>query len=479
MIEREGCGEKMQGSERFKISLSLLAFTCLANVLILANPGFFNHDEWQKYDSLSTYDFAEYIRQYGQLRAGPDFGFPVRPLGFIQQGISALFMHDFPFVAHAIDVLIHAAVVLVLWHLLLICLVDRRRATWAAGLFAISPLTVLSTGWVGASFDRWYVLFSLLCACVFVRAIRDGVTWWRSALLFLASAAAITSKETSVMLPVMLAGLYLFLCVQGQCKFELRAPVLALGSVSLPILVYLIIRMPALYASFFSGTHGAYAPSSGNLLANLKAYFAQPFLMGTVDLASSKLLPSWVWALALGFHVLVTICLALRCGLKVLLFYVFGYLVFLLPVLPVPIQGAHYLYASAIPFSLALVYALLPSRTDKVLRYAGLLLPVAFLWAHSAEMQTGLYSFGQCQRRFLDTLDTHLSASELRGRGEVDLVIEPGALGYLALQSTFARSPYTGARGFKLAIHDGSEIPAGGADQAVLIMRKTCQVEYR
>lgn len=479
MIERNGYGENMQGAKRFKMSLSLFAFTFLANILILANPGFFNHDEWQKYDSLTTYNFAEYIRQYGQLRAGPDFGFPVRPLGFIQQGFSALFMQDFPFVAHAIDVLIHAAVVLVLWHLLLSCFVDRRRATWVAALFAVSPLTVLSTGWVGASFDRWYVLFTLLCACVFVTAIRQGMTWGRGALLLLASAAAITSKETSVMLPVMLAGLYLFLCVQGHCKFELRTPMLALGSVSLPILGYLIVRMPALYASFFSGTHGAYAPSSGNLLVNLKAYFAQPFLIGTIDLASSRLLPSWVWALALGLHTLVIARLVRRHGWKALLFYAFGYLVFLLPVLPVPIQGAHYLYASAIPFSLALVYALLPARTDKVLRYAGMFLPVAFLLTHSAEMQAGLYSFGQCQRRFLDTLDTHLSASELRGRSEVDLFIEPGALGYLALQSTFARSPYTGGRGFKLVVHDGEEVPAGGPGQAVLLMRNTCQVEYR
>ncbi|MFN9966095.1 MAG: UbiA family prenyltransferase, partial [Lysobacteraceae bacterium] len=138
-------------------------------MLVLANPGFFNHDEWQRLDEIERYGFRDYASRYGALQAGPDFGFPVRPLGFLQQGVSALFMKTVPLVPHLIDVLIHGIAVVQVFLLGGVFGAPRKRAMAAALLFALSPLTTLSVGWVGASFDRWYVIF-VLAAVAFARA---------------------------------------------------------------------------------------------------------------------------------------------------------------------------------------------------------------------------------------------------------------------------------------------------------------------
>lgn len=459
--------------------LWLLAITFLTNILIVANPGFYSHDEWQKYDSLQQYDFLEYIRQYGVLRAGPDFGFPVRPLGFIQQGFGALFMQHAPFITHGLDVLIHGVVVVVLFRFLLACGTDRRKAGYVAALFAISPLTTFSTGWVGASFDRLYILFGLLAAWVFVLSLQRGMSPFKALLLLLLSACAILSKETAVMTPLMLAGLSLFMAATGTIAFNLRRTFVALTCVSVPIALYLLIRAPALYASFFSHVHGAYAPSSINLEKNLLLYAAQPFFIGTADLASAQLLPMWRWILALGMHIALVLVLGFRFNWKIAGFYIFAYFVYLIPVLPVPIQGAHYLYGSAVPFSIAFGYALLPDSGGIVRTYLiGFIVLLLILSAHAFEIQATLYTHGVCQRRFLDTLDSHLDPFELKGNKEVAVYVQEGAPGYIARQATFARSPYTDGTGIGVSIHDPAAGDLSKRPASALLMHTNCEVSY-
>jgi hypothetical protein len=50
---------------------------------------------------------------YTTLRPGPEFGYPLRPLGFLEQGIAARWMQSAPWVSHLLSVVNHAVVALV------------------------------------------------------------------------------------------------------------------------------------------------------------------------------------------------------------------------------------------------------------------------------------------------------------------------------------------------------------------------------
>jgi hypothetical protein len=49
-----------------------------------------------------------YIGKFGILRESASFGTPVRPLGFIQQGLTAYWMNSASQLAYLFDVMLHA-----------------------------------------------------------------------------------------------------------------------------------------------------------------------------------------------------------------------------------------------------------------------------------------------------------------------------------------------------------------------------------
>jgi hypothetical protein len=73
-------------------SVALVAFTLVFHLGILANPGFYSHDEWEKFDQLRQHGFWGAARGYLHLQPGAEFGYPVRPIGFVQQLFSAQWM---------------------------------------------------------------------------------------------------------------------------------------------------------------------------------------------------------------------------------------------------------------------------------------------------------------------------------------------------------------------------------------------------
>jgi hypothetical protein len=86
-------------------ALGLVALTLLAHAVILATPGFYSHDEWQKFDHIRLHGFSAFARAYGIPQPGPEFGYPVRPIGFVQQGFAALWMQSAPLASHLVSVL--------------------------------------------------------------------------------------------------------------------------------------------------------------------------------------------------------------------------------------------------------------------------------------------------------------------------------------------------------------------------------------
>jgi hypothetical protein len=435
--------------KRWRPILTLIALTFAAHVLVLANPGYFSHDEWQRADEVEAYGLVNYFDLYTKIHAGPNFGFPVRPIGFVQQGISAIWMQSTPIIPHGIDVALHAAVVLLLWSLLVRVGFGRRRALLAGAFFAISPLATVSVGWVGASFDRWYVFFSLICAYGLVIAAREGLRVTAIALVLLGGAGAILSKEAAIALPAALLVMAYSLRLASRSEYQVRPALGAIALSALPVFAYLAIRWPAIQSTL-SGHGGSYTLAPGKIPGNVLVYLAQPFHLRAVELKSFPLLPRWEFWLALALHVLLMTGLWRRFGWRVLLAYVGGYFVFLLPVLPLPTLAAHYLYASGIPFAIALGLLLVPQAeagVSKKLRQRSMAfvgVVMIFLAGRSLFIQQEIYSVGKCQAVFLASFSPMAAEAIAGGSNRLHVTAAPGAREFVALRALFGRDAFSG-----------------------------------
>ena len=443
---------------------------------IIANPGYFSHDEWDRVDYLERFGLRGYMALFVPVQAGPEFGHPVRPIGFIQQGLSALWMSSAPVVVHGIDVLLQTAIALLLLWALLSLRAGRAFAMLAALAFALSPLTTGAVGWMGASFDQWYTLF-LIAACWLATLLyRDGLSPGRLAGLLLLAAGAILSKEAAVVLPglVVVALLSFHVLTKAEAVHLRRATILVLVSL-LPILAYLLIRLPALMVTLGGGGHSAYSPSLGFVLDNVIAYFAFPLLIQGSEMRA----PIGFGAgaiLALALHLALVAWLGWRFSLWIAAAYLAAYLMPLLPVLPLPQPAAHYIHGSAVPLALALA-ALAAAAWER--RSAVALAAVggaaAVLLLHNLAIQTRYYRDGACQARFLASLPARLAGLD-PVPGAVALDPERGARAWTMRRALHDRRGYDGASGRPL-VRFAEDLPPGR--EAALRLRVTRSCELR
>ncbi len=447
--------------------LPLLA-ALLLHPLVLANPGFFSHDEWERLDHIRGRGLWDFFRAYGLPHAGPEFGHPVRPIGFVQQGLSALLLEPAPFLAHLLDVLMHGLIAS-----LLALALQRRGApiglALLAGLFfAASPLTIASTGWVAASFDRWLALFALLAAWAAWGILSDGITLRRGLALAAAATGAALSKEAAATLPLALlvvAGVHHALNPGAAWPWRRVAVVLALGS--LPVLAYLLVRLPAIEATLAgrTGAAGYYAPTGKFIGRSLSGYWNYPFLPHLTDFPRQARLglPAFLGA---GLLHAAFVALAGRWfGWRLAALYVAAYFVFLLPVLPLREPGAHYLYASALP--LAVLTALLwreAWRRRARLALAVLAVGTGLMLANHAMGQWRLYRAGICQAAFLPALDAALAQQA----GPIAIAFVPGIRDAVARRAIFTRPAYA-----EVTLVGGNPAPPGAR---LLMMGADCRL---
>ena len=122
---------------------------------------------------------------------------------------------------------------------------------------------------------------------------------------------------------------------------------------SAPVVLFLLYRMIALINTFSDGMESPYSSSVTNVPEGLLIYFIYPFMPFLTEAHNWDLQPIvFVWA-AVIMHLVLLILLWCFFSSRVLLAYLAGYLLFLFPVLFIPIRGAHYLYGSGLAFSLA------------------------------------------------------------------------------------------------------------------------------
>ncbi|MDB5377928.1 MAG: hypothetical protein JWR00_2374 [Rubritepida sp.] len=447
--------------------LAPLAAALLLHPLVLANPGFFSHDEWERLDHIRRAGLWDFLGAYSIPHAGPEFGHPVRPIGFVQQGFSALLMEPAPFLVHLLDVLMHGAVAS------LLALVLHRRgasaglALLAGLLFAASPLTAASTGWVAASFDRWLGLFALLAAGAAWGILTDGVTPGRGLALAAAAAGAALSKEAAATLPLALlivVSAHRALHPVGAWPWRRAASVLALGS--LPVMAYLFVRLPAIEATLAGRTGvGYYAPTGRFLGRSLSGYWGFPFLPHLTDFPRQGRLglPAFLGAglLHAGLAVLAGRWFGWRLGAL----YVAAYFVFLLPVLPLREPGAHYLYASALPLAvlMAALWREAWRRRARLVR-AALAAGTGLMLANHVLIQWQMHRGGVCQAAFLPSLDAALAQG-----GPMAIAFAPRSLDWVARRAIYGRSAYAGVT----LLPGGAPPPAG---MRLLVMGTDCRL---
>lgn len=452
--------------------LRILLLTIVGMLLLVANPGYYSHDELQKLDHVEMHGFMHYMSSYVVLTQGEGFGTPVRPLAFFVQGVLALVMRDYPVIVHLVDVLSHGAVAVLIFFALLRFGLSRALSLASACIFALNPMVVIAVGWPAALMDRWYVMFgigALMFAESHVRG-RTGVN--ALGMVFILVLAALLSKETAIMLP----GLMLLFVLMDSSVLRSRRFWQACAAMVLPIFAYLLYRLSAIFASFGgSGTAGGYSASAAHITDGLAVYLAYPFLVTLTEAVNWVFVSPVLLSAAVAVHLTLVTLLWRSKGWRLASGYVFFYLLFLVPVLFIPIKAAHYLYASSVFFSIAVAWLLVASSTRFApLRiFGGVVLVLTLL--HTVVLQGYVYRLGSC----MDTAMTSVESVHMSLGRPSTLVMraEPGAPAHVLHRFSTGRNKVGDSYPVKMLVVDwDAKQPEG---QYVLVMDKQCRIRSR
>ncbi|WP_176256729.1 glycosyltransferase family 39 protein [Derxia lacustris] len=406
--------------------LLVVAVALAGNLLSIAAPGFYSHDELQLLDQL---------RHTGQLThldltdvAGLRNATFFRPIGYSL--LARVLASSHPVLAgHLLSGLAHALAACAVYLATRPFL--RRAALAVTLLFAVSPLTTFSVSWVVAIYELTYFLFGALALAAFCR-------YWRGGHVLLlvgaaaGTAAALASKETAVaLLPAVL-----LLALADRDRMLRPRAVLALAVTAVLVGSYLALRFPALAGGARGGGGYGIDPSPANLATNATTYLLFPLTPRVVESQTLWLSRTPVLLLAAVLHGGLFVLLLLRHRWRALL-YPLGYLAPLGPVLLISKNESQYLYASAVAFALLLVlvwrgWRAWPAR-------ALVVLAVAIASLHTGRIGLDFYDMAQCQTRLLDDF-AHLAGADHRAAdGNVTISAEPGSPDWVLARAIFDR----------------------------------------
>jgi hypothetical protein len=431
----------------------IFVITVISSLLIIANPGFFSHDEWDKADYITRYGFAKYVSDYVSLPVTVEFGHPVRPISFFIQGVAALFMHSYPFVVHLMDVLMHGAVAAMLF-VAIRRVNESRQFAWVSTLiFLISPLAALSVAWSAALMDRLYILFGLIAFIAAYDYIKQKREWVGLLAIFIASSMAILSKETALILPAILIVLPLFALVPLRNKRLW----IAFAVWCIPIGMYLLYRAPALANSISGAASSPYSVSLFYVPDGLAVYAIYPFLWLLIEPGNWHLqMAPRIWFAAIA-HAVLLVMLWRAFSFRVVLAYLAGYVLFLVPILPIAAKGAHYLYGSGLVFSIAIAALFMSEWANQ--RKAVLLVlasMVLVLSIHTLNIQRDMYRTGMCMNTASKTIESSYLAN---GSPEkMNIVVDDGASKWALLRYAHNREIIGMNHSLKMEVLDNTQI---------------------
>jgi len=390
---------KLQGYDSY---LMIFGFSIISLILLIGNPGYFNHDELQKLDHIYRTGLVDYLNQYVKIYAADSFGTPVRPLSFAIQGFLALLIDNYTVLVHLIAVIMHGIVASILYSILIKLELNKRFALASSLIFIITPTSIIATGWSAALMDRLYILFGLLTFLFAIHYLLLNKSRIYLLLILIGSFLSIASKETAMILPFLMLLFLLKDLNYIKCKRFWIAFIIWL----IPIIVFLVIRIPAIINSFDNPAVKAYSASFSNLFDGLLVYFTYPFL-ATLSEAGNWVFVEWKsFIIAATLHLLILILIYLNNSVKYVFVYLFAYFIFLAPVLLIPIKGSHYMYGSGLILSIALASLIFQknnlSKLNKIVAIPLLIL----LIIHSYSIQNYVYNLGSCMNKMMITSES-------------------------------------------------------------------------
>lgn len=403
----------------------LLLFAVVISLILIANPSFYSHDELEKLDYIQLNGFAAYLKKYLMLKPGGGVALTVGPIGYLVQGLVALFMSNYPFVAHLIYIVLHGLTAYTLFVAVADFSKNRGLAWGSALLFLAVPLTVFSVG-AGAVADSLYILFGLMAFIASGKYILGESSWGSLLTIVIASFLALLSKETAMVLPLTLLAYPVFLKGNVPAKRLWTA----LAAWSLPVLLFLLNRLPALTGDAQAKAVLSLAPSPANIPQGLFVYFIYPFMPFLTESHNWRLESSITIVLAIASHLLLLVLVWRAFTWRAVIGYLGGYLLFVVPVVAIQTTGSTYLYGSGIAFSLALG-ALLTMKWDigsKSIAWIPILL-LGLSVLHTLTNQVYFYNTGMCMKKITDNVDSVFKTDN--SPDTMAFLVEPAAPGYI------------------------------------------------
>lgn len=356
----------------------------LLQLPLILNPGYFSHDELQW--------AARADGPWGALpwQSWTDTGvFQYRPLTFNLWLLLSHRLFATPYLMHAVFVGLGCVNAVLLGQAIAAAGVRRRVAMGAAAVFTLSPYVAYVHGWVGTLGD----LLTLLAALLGLRLLQRTATVASrrerivATPLVLLVGAALLCKESAVVLPAaLLPALYR--------HPRPRAVLQLIALACMPVVAYLIVRLPVILAT--PPASAGYAWALGHIPHRLAEYLLFPFLPPLLEVGPT-LTKSASRLLAAAACVAALLGALATCGWRWPLVWLALTAVLLAPVLILATSYGQYAYlASAAAVGIA---AAAWPRLRRLPRIAlGLAAGVAIM--HGAAVMTRMRDIGLVQHNF-------------------------------------------------------------------------------
>ena len=249
---KRGIGAPVRGDALEVLALLLLAFVPYLNAL---GGSFVYDDQQQILDNPYVHSFRYVGKIFGStvwtFQGAQGLSNYYRPLMTLAYLFCYALYGPIPFGFHLHNLVLHAAVVLLLFAVTRRLFRDTLPAMLAAGLFALHPIHTESVAWIAGVTDLELSFFFLLTFLLYLR-LGDRPTSALNAVAFLpAYALALLSKEQALMLPFLAAGYE-----------HLYRPERDVTPLRVKLWNYLpLFAMAAIYAAFRALFLGGFAPS--------------------------------------------------------------------------------------------------------------------------------------------------------------------------------------------------------------------------
>ncbi|MFA5143331.1 MAG: tetratricopeptide repeat protein [Candidatus Omnitrophota bacterium] len=282
---------------------------------------------------------------------------------------------------HITSMLLHILVALCIYRMLSILLSDNKLSFLASALFVVHPIHTEAVSYISGRADPLSCLFMLLCFIIYIKEInRDKISLPGYILIPLTYALALLSKETSVILPLLL----LFYHFVFKRKIKVLPFVLLLGVFTVYLfirLIYLRLVLVPMQAGF--DTMPGRIPG---FFAAMLTYIKLLFLPFPLHMEYRAGLFAFTNPRVIAGIILTFIIIAfawIKRKNKIILFSIGWFFLGILPVSNLykisAYMAEHFLYLPSIGFFMLIAYALTGISNNKKYSAAGTVLIIALL----------------------------------------------------------------------------------------------------